>query len=322
MNKTLFHVSVLPLFFMAQVLKLGEILQRDIVIALMGPTGAGKSTFIDVATRQNGTTVGHGLTSCTSSIRSVKYTSETGQTVILVDTPGFDDTTKSDTEILNLLAEWLKKTYRKHVRLTGIIYLHRITDNRMAGTSLKNLHMFGELCGCEAAHGVVLATTMWGRLKTPEVGQRRQEELMKTFWKPMIDNGSETNQFRDSYESAWDLISSVVRRGKQRAVLLQKEMVDLEKRLGETSAGVTLYDTLQKSLAEQKEILQGLRDQAAKQDNPELARHLETQYNKLQETINSTFEQMIKMKIPLTRRIILFFSFKSPRANGIPLWRR
>jgi predicted GTPase len=32
-----------------------------------------------------------------------------GHPVVFVDTPGFDDTDKSDTEILSIIAEWLIK---------------------------------------------------------------------------------------------------------------------------------------------------------------------------------------------------------------------
>jgi GTPase Era involved in 16S rRNA processing len=31
--------------------------------------------------------------------------------VVFVDTPGFDNTDKTDGEILEMIAEWLKKTY-------------------------------------------------------------------------------------------------------------------------------------------------------------------------------------------------------------------
>lgn len=67
--------------------------------------------FIDYATKQVNQTAGHGLMSCTSEIGSALYNHpRDGQPVTLVDTPGFDDTYKSDTEILSLIAEWLVKT--------------------------------------------------------------------------------------------------------------------------------------------------------------------------------------------------------------------
>jgi predicted GTPase len=94
----------------------------------MGPTGAGKSNvstglperfqvplsttqFIDVATKQDGHTVGHKLESETSDIRAVRVAHPiTGSPVVLVDTPGFDDSSKSDEEILTMIANWLVDT--------------------------------------------------------------------------------------------------------------------------------------------------------------------------------------------------------------------
>jgi len=34
----------------------------------------------------------------------------TGNLVVLVETPGFDDSSKSDIEILTMIADWLVKT--------------------------------------------------------------------------------------------------------------------------------------------------------------------------------------------------------------------
>jgi predicted GTPase len=63
--------------------------------------------FIDTATSQNGSTIGHGLTSFTSDIKPVAMRGPGGQPLVFVDTPGFDDTHKSDTQILATIATWL-----------------------------------------------------------------------------------------------------------------------------------------------------------------------------------------------------------------------
>jgi hypothetical protein len=65
--------------------------------------------FINTATRQDGRAIGHGLKSYTSNIQSVITTSPDGRHVVLVDTPGFDDTFKSDIDILEIIATWLVK---------------------------------------------------------------------------------------------------------------------------------------------------------------------------------------------------------------------
>jgi len=92
------------------------------------------------------------LESYTTEVRAVRLSKHPvyGDRLVLVDTPGFDDTNKSDLEILQMISNWLQNVYEKRIKLAGIIYLHRITDNRMAGTPHRNLRMFGQLCGDQA----------------------------------------------------------------------------------------------------------------------------------------------------------------------------
>ena len=56
--------------------------------------------------------VSHGLESCTSSIQHVitRHPSVPDRRIILVDTPGFDDTYVDDAEILNRIALWLARS--------------------------------------------------------------------------------------------------------------------------------------------------------------------------------------------------------------------
>jgi len=54
--------------------------------------------------------VGHDLTSYTSEIKVTKCGDMGFGNIVLVDTPGFDDTTRSDLEILELISNWLKET--------------------------------------------------------------------------------------------------------------------------------------------------------------------------------------------------------------------
>jgi len=83
--------------------------------------------------------------------------------------------------------------------------LHCITDNRMTGSLLKSLKIFTNLCGQEVMPNVVIATTMWGEVKT-EHGERREKELKDTFWKDLLDRGCRVERFEDTYESAWFVI--------------------------------------------------------------------------------------------------------------------
>lgn len=68
--------------------------------------------FINAAAGQNVTSVGHGLSSCTSKIQaiSIPYPRDTTRRIVFVDTPGFDDTFIEDTEILRRIAVWLARS--------------------------------------------------------------------------------------------------------------------------------------------------------------------------------------------------------------------
>ncbi|KAJ8689308.1 hypothetical protein PTI98_013342 [Pleurotus ostreatus] len=297
---------------------INDIKSGDKIIAVMGPTGAGKSTFIDTAVRQNGRRVGHDLKSYTADIETVRY-NDGKEDIVFVDTPGFDDTTRSDTDILKLIASWLEKTYKKRILLTGIIYVHRITDNRMSGAPLKNLHLFGSLCGEAASPNVILITTMWSDKVPADVGERREKELVEKFWKPMLDLGSDHMRFMGSYESAWNIIRAVIARAEARPVLLQHELVDLHKVLRETEAGKTLYGELLRLLEEQKRIAQQLREEVSKQNhtNPALKAELDNQFKQIEGLLNATVKQIQEMKIPFASRIKSFFSWKKAAIHPV-----
>jgi hypothetical protein len=196
--------------------------------------------------------------------------------------------------------------------------LHRISDNRMSGSPLKNLHMFGKLCGDGAIKNVVLGTTMWTKVK-PDIGERREKELEETYWREMLNMGSRMMRFRDSSEAAWDMIDKIVDTrdtDKDQALLLQEELVDLGRRLSETEAGKALYNKLQQALAEQKEAIRRLQEEAEAEQNEQLAKELALQYRAMQETLQCTFDELAKMKIPLGRRLLMLLSLRRPRSVG------
>ena len=54
--------------------------------------------------------IGTGLESCTDEVHAVDAFALDGRPVVLIDTPGFDDSSKSDTEVLKLIAAYLAST--------------------------------------------------------------------------------------------------------------------------------------------------------------------------------------------------------------------
>jgi len=284
----------------------------------MGPTGSGKSNFINKLTGTREERGAKNLTSCTQDIREF-VVDISGRHYVFVDTPGFDDTYRSDRDILRTIADWLEKKYRGNVKLAGVIYTHRITDNRMSGSVCKNLDMFGRLCGDKAAERVRLVTTMWDKVKGQEVAESRVRQLEGNFWKPLIDAGAHHERFsHNNQASAWKIVQGLTGDTEALALLLQEELVDAERRLNETTAGKALYSQFQKLLQEQKETIKQLSEEAKAQKDPALARELQAEYDRIEAQLQKTWDEMEKLKIPLGRRIALFFS-KKTRARKLQL---
>jgi hypothetical protein len=156
----------------------------------------------------------------------------------LIDTPGFDDTFRTDTDVLKDLAYWLAKSYGNGFKLTGIIYLHPITATRMSGTAFKNLRTFRKLCGKQSMSSTVLATTMWANVTVDE-GDIRETDLKDTaeFWGDMIREGSTTYRHTGDHHSAMNIISHLLNKHTTTVLGLQIEMVDQKKSLDDTEAG-------------------------------------------------------------------------------------
>ena len=143
-------------------------------------------------------------------------------------------------------------SYEKDIRLSGLLFFHRISDNRMGGSPIKYLKMFQNLCGNEALKNVVIVTTMWDEVEEEE-GSNRETELFTTYLKAMIESGCHTSRFYNDVESAWDIVSHF--QDARCSVLLQRELVDLHLQLKETSAGRTLFSFLIEFIKKMKGLL-------------------------------------------------------------------
>ncbi|PVF99832.1 hypothetical protein CPB86DRAFT_262226 [Serendipita vermifera] len=191
---------------------------KDRIIVVMGAYGAGKTTFINYATGQSGKGVGHGLHPCTKDVEFTTADSSDGRSIVLVDTPGFDATTEPSVQTLSQIAEHLEKAYKKEIHIERILYLHKISDNRMAGPSLQNLELFASICHQRQVPNVTFVTTMWSHVNE-ELGVRREKQLCEEFWKELIDKGSKAERFKDSYESALEILGCSPEEIKARILL-------------------------------------------------------------------------------------------------------
>jgi chromosome condensin MukBEF ATPase and DNA-binding subunit MukB len=152
---------------------------------------------------------------------------------------------------------------------------------------------------------VVIVTTMWGHVKE-EDGIRREEELKRDVWKDMLADGCRTERFKDTYNSAWDIISNVAQKNTAQ-VLLSREIVDTDLRLNETQVGIALNKELEKLIKDQKDAAGKLRELANNQDNELVVQELNGRKADIEAKIYQTAEQLREMKIPFSRRVRLFF---------------
>ncbi|KAI1305487.1 P-loop containing nucleoside triphosphate hydrolase protein [Xylaria venustula] len=226
---------------------------NDIVIALMGMTGSGKSTLINLCTNQQ-VDIGHDLQSCTQDVRTYSFRHPKLQSgrIHLVDTPGFDDTNRTDTEVLRTVAAWLKETYSNGVKLSGILYLHRINQPRMQGSALKNLSLLKSLCGDDTLKKVVLVTTMWD-ITEASIAESRERQLRDTskYWGLMVAKGSQVIRHDNTQTSAFALFDMFLKGDPKIVLQIQREMVDDHKPLERTGAG----NDIKEMLAEQNAYL-------------------------------------------------------------------
>ena len=95
--------------------------------------------------------------------------------------------------------------------LAGLIYVHRIDDARVGGTSQRNLRMFRKLCGTDSLKNVVIVTTMWDKV-TPEEGLQREQELMASdyLFKRLLNGGAIMMRHYRTPESANKVISHLL----------------------------------------------------------------------------------------------------------------
>jgi hypothetical protein len=152
--------------------------------------------------------------------------------------------------VLREIASWLTASYSNSIKLHGIIYLHRITDPRMQGSGMRNLHMFKRLCGDQNLSNVVMATCQWERVVEADgIERERQLKETKNFWGYMVERGSQVHRHYNTRESALKLIDSLVggTTSRPKIVLdIQAQMVDEGKDLASTGAGKAIDDAISK----------------------------------------------------------------------------
>ncbi|KAF8998830.1 P-loop containing nucleoside triphosphate hydrolase protein [Cyathus striatus] len=183
----------------------------DIIIVVMGSNGVGKSTFVNTFFGADVTAVGKGDKPCTSGLKPIIHSHpvDSFRRLVVVDTPGFDDTQDDGTDILERLSVWLEASDKK---ISGFVYLHDISKTaRRTGPARRIRSFFRRLCGDESHSSVVLGTTKWSGTIYSEVKLLLQR-LKYHFWRDLSEDGSEVFNFDNTRESAWDIVRFLLNR--------------------------------------------------------------------------------------------------------------
>lgn len=169
--------------------------------------------------------------------------------VTLIDCPGFDDTTRSEAAVLKEIDDVLHETFVSGRKLSGVIYLQSIMDNRITGSAIKKLRLFRELIGDDpnVMQNIVLTTTHWDVARREPAEFQRAEfkevELkeMPRFWRRFVDKGAWVERFDNSTGRAHDIVRKIMQQ-KPQMLRIQQEMEFGNVALGETGAGKIAAD--------------------------------------------------------------------------------
>ncbi|KAF9034746.1 hypothetical protein BJ165DRAFT_1409660 [Panaeolus papilionaceus] len=188
------------------------------VFVLLGPTGSGKSTFIESLAPN--TTLGlssnklEGFTQSVTIYRVVNVQSNTARSPFyLVDVPGFADTKISSMGIVSMLRKMIRTNNNTYFR---ILYFTPIHNPRLPGSQRRVLRTFEALTGPGSARSITIVSTMWD-LVWGESPSRRAEsnfiQLQDEIWKPYTSSGSDIVRFQNTQESALTILDAAFDRG-------------------------------------------------------------------------------------------------------------
>ncbi|PPR04255.1 hypothetical protein CVT24_013346 [Panaeolus cyanescens] len=283
---------------------------------LVGPTGAGKSTFIEALA--NDRTMGiskdqlEGFTQALTAYEVVNVHYYPDDSICLLDVPGFSDTNLSEIEILEMVKTWMKDNDVSS--LESVIYFCPITDTRLPGSRRKTIEMFKALVqsssrpGSGSAHEanegtVMIVTTMWDQLQDHwhnrqmhmEKAEANYAYLEDTIWKDMIKKGARITKFTNTQRSALDILELGRRRWGLAYGNAYRLHSELNVPLNETTYGGFLYQDLMARMESARQARKALEfaqyDLDHDVDEPEL---VEAEIKRI-EVLLQNYEQQLKI---------------------------
>ncbi|EAU89188.2 hypothetical protein CC1G_08595 [Coprinopsis cinerea okayama7 len=174
-----------------------------IVVLVTGPAGSGKSTLINSIVGSDIMPVGKGLSLCTRDVKESDVVNISGHQVIFVDTPGFDNNTMSDKDVLKKIYGYLDGKLAEGAIAGGLIYLHDITiDVSPKNTALAPMKKVFEPRD-EVYSKLLLVAGKWEALPDYEMtkAEDKWNQLRTVQWAGLMDSGARVLAIRDLREA-------------------------------------------------------------------------------------------------------------------------
>ncbi|KAF8712399.1 50S ribosome-binding GTPase, partial [Rhizoctonia solani] len=257
--------------------------------------------------------IGHDLPSCTKAVQAGPVFFINDRAVQIFDTPGFDDTTLTDTEILRSISEFLLRLHVQNQPITGVVYIHRITDNRMNGASVRALSLFQKICGSQAMRNAVIVTNMWSIPRDPQQEVRENQLKSEYFRSAILDGAKVARRGGTGPESARAVLGLLLNCAPV-MLALQEELAIRQLPLDETEAGALVDQNLRKRLERQQrekmeleeELQEAIRerDRRAQEQLGRFKRDKELEVKLLQEQLDALREasDLQRQSVSLSRR--------------------
>ena len=189
---------------------------------------------------------------------------------------------------LTILSTQNLDRYENGSKLSGIIYIHRISDERFTGVSVRNFRMFRQLCGDSTLKNVILVTNMWGKVKQ-DVGEARERELIDTYFKAALDKGAQLVRHHDTIQSSHDIVRRIMKNDPT-AFQIQRELVDEGKGIDDTAAGVAVTAEVNRLIRRHEAEVKALREElrhALENRDEETRVELEKETRELKEQVKN-----------------------------------
>ncbi|KAI6006314.1 hypothetical protein F5J12DRAFT_115259 [Pisolithus orientalis] len=179
----------------------------DGIIALIGPPGSGRTSFMCNATGANYQGNGNSVKCQTCKVEAGLYTDGCGHKILLIDTPGIGaplgrgEKEISEEDVSQAVRKWLQGN-RYDDRLAGILFFQQLKAKRPETPSIS---CFRGLCqsGVYFYSSVVLVGTMGD-----DTDLRRFEE---GTWRNLISQGVKSLRYQNTSQSAREAISMIIK---------------------------------------------------------------------------------------------------------------